>query len=96
MAAMEGGGRNGLSVVLLTFLHDALSQSLSNENADISYWIGGEAEQTGQEVLAELLHGHAVLLHYSLQETHQFNHTHTHGEGFKSRATNITGNRRFQ
>lgn len=70
---MEGGG---VSVVLLTFLHDALSQSLSDENADISYWIGGEAEQTGQEVLAELLHGHAVLLYYSLQETHQSNHTH--------------------
>lgn len=67
-----------LSVVLLTFLHDALSQSLSDENADISYWIGGKAEQAGQEVLAELLHGHAVLLHDSLQKTHQFNHTHVH------------------
>lgn len=92
-----GGVGEGLSVVLLTFLHDALSQSLSDENADISYWIGGKAEQAGQEVLAELLHGHAVLLHDSLQETHQFHHTHTrtHGEGFKTRATNIPGDRSF-
>lgn len=53
---------------LLTFLHDALAQSLSDKNTHISYWVRREAEQTGQKVLAELIHGHAVLLHYSLQK----------------------------
>lgn len=61
---------------LLTFLHDALAQGLSDENADISYWIRREAEQTGQEVLAELLHGHAVLLHYSLQQIDESTYKH--------------------
>ncbi|KAF3856616.1 hypothetical protein F7725_017339 [Dissostichus mawsoni] len=44
------------------------SLNLGYQDADIGHRVRGEAEQTGQQVLAKLLHGHAVLLHYGLQK----------------------------
>lgn len=50
-----------------TFLHDALPQRLGHQDSDVGHRVRGEAEQARQEVLAELLHGHALLLHDGLQ-----------------------------